>query len=170
MAKPLSRWQFVAGKFLGSLIAGWAAFVIFLAVFLGMAVLKGGHFSAGVAIETAYLFLMNLLVLAAMASGLSYYLTTAANVTTSVIVYLLMNTYGAALKDSAQSLTWASRSLAEVFYYLLPHFEFFDIRQRFIHEWGPLPVTLFPILTAYAVLYALIFLFAGCLKFRRQNL
>ena len=159
LAKPISRAQFIIGKFLGSFFAGSILFLIFYGLFMLIASIKGGPFPMVMVVETAYLFLLCLMVLSAMASGLSYYLTVAANVTVTLIVYLLINTYGPGLKDTAQG-----------FYYLLPHFEFFDLRQRFIHAWGPVSLGLVLFLTAYAIVYSLIFLMLGWLKLRKESL
>lgn len=168
LAKPISRFEFVLGKFLGSFFAGAACFTIFYAVFLLVVLQKGGGFSPIPAFQTFYLFLLSLLVLAAMAGSFSYYLTMAANVTTSIIIYLLVNTYGSGLKESAGHLLAGSRVLTDTLYYCLPHFEFFDLRQRFIHDWEPISAPLLLFLTVYAVIYVNFFLLLGWIKFRKQ--
>jgi len=171
LAKPISRMSFIAGKFLGSFAAGAACFSIFYALFILVAWHKtGGGLPPVVAAQAFYLFLLNLLVFAAMVSGLSYYLTVGANVTASIIVYLLINTYGPGLREATKDLFWPARYLGEFVYYFLPHFEFFDLRQRFIHGWEALPPALAALLTLYAFLYAFLFLFLGWLKVRRQFL
>ncbi|MEI8345634.1 MAG: hypothetical protein WCG06_06140, partial [Candidatus Omnitrophota bacterium] len=84
--------------------------------------------------------------------------------------YLLMNVYGAGLRQSCQKLFWFNRWLGDFFYFILPHFEFFDLRQRFVHEWEPLPARLVIFLTLYAFGYALFFLGLGWARFRKQFL
>jgi len=171
LAKPVSRISFITGKFLGSFAAGAACFSIFYAVFITVAWHKaGGGLSVLVAAQAFYLFLLNLFVFSAMVSGLSYYFTVGANVTSSIIVYLLINTYGPGLRDETAHLFWPARYLGEFVYYFLPHFEFFDLRQRFIHGWEALSPALAALLTLYAFLYAFLFLFLGWLKMRRQFL
>ena len=105
-----------------------------------------------------------------MVSGLSHYLTVGANVTASVILYLLINTYGPGLRQETAGLVWPARLAGDFLYFFLPHFEFFDLRQRFIHGWEALSPGLAALLTLYAFLYVFIFLFAGWLKFRRRPL
>ncbi|MBI3251805.1 MAG: ABC transporter permease [Candidatus Omnitrophica bacterium] len=160
LSKPIRRGRFVIGKFLGSFLAGASAFLIFYVLFLAVASAKGGGLASGTAVQTAYLFLLNLMVVAAMASGFSYYLTVSANVSVTLILYLLMGAYGQTLKGRA----WAA------LYYCLPHFEFFDLRQRFIHEWGPISAGLVFFLTCYAAVYTAIFLLLGALKLQRHSL
>ena len=156
MAKPIRRFEFVLGKFLGSLLGGSAAFFIFYLIFILIVKTKAESFSTQMAGQTLYLFLLNLVVVSAMASGFSYYLTLGANVSVSMILYLLMDTYGPNLKGGAA--------------YFLPHFEFFDLRQRFIHGWPPVSMHLVGFLTAYALVYSTLFLTLGWLKFRKQPL
>ncbi len=170
LAKPVRRSQFVLGKFLGSLLAGTACFLVFYLVFIFFALSKTAMLSPILLFETFYLFFLNLLVLTAMTSGLSYTLTVSANVLISLIIYFLINTYGFSLKEAAAGLPLVSRWLTVVIYYAMPHFECFDLRDRFIHGWNTVPLGLILFLTAYALLYAGFFLFIGWLKFRKQPL
>lgn len=157
IAKPLSRSEFVMGKFIGSFIASAACFTIYFAVFVFIAYQKAGTVSWVLATQTYYLYLLNLMVLSAMVSGLSYYLTTSANVTVSLLGWFLMNAFGAGLNG-------------QFIYYVLPHYEFFDMRQRFIHDFNPLSIWLIGILTAYAFFYAMFFVTLGYMGFRRRFL
>ncbi len=169
LAKPISRLQFILGKFLGSLLAGWSAFSIFYVFFLAIVHVKGGGLvSPLLATQVFYLFLLCLMIVSAMASAFSYVLTVSANVTLTITLYLLINTYGAVLKKASQHLIWLSRSLGEALYYLMPHFEFFDLRQRFIHEWAPLSFGLMGFLTLYALIYTGLFIFLSWIFLRKR--
>ena len=169
LAKPISRFQFILGKFLGSLFAGWLAFIIFYGIFIFMICVKSqAPVSFVLAAQTFYLFLLCLMTVAAMASAFSYVLTVSANVTLSISFYILINTYGPGLKKASQSLFWLSHWMGELFYYALPHFEFFDLRQRFINEWKPLSVPLLGFLTLYALAYIALFLLMSLLFFRKR--
>lgn len=170
LAKPVSRMQFVTGKFAGAFLAGSSCFIIFYAVFLAVVWAKAGALSWVLAFQAFYLFALNLAVVAAMASAFSYYLTLSASVSMTLVLYLLINTYGPGLKEASERLFWLSRWLGKAVYYLLPHFEFFDLRQRFIHDGGPIPLKLVAFLTGYAAVYTFIFLFLAWLKFRKESL
>jgi len=186
LAKPLSRFEFVAGKFIGSFLAGAASFLIFYLIFLGVTWHKaetpqlfdmaapshGGALSWILAFQAAYLFLLNLWVIASMASGFSYYLTTSANVSISLVLYVLINTYGPGLNSvgAQHAVPVLFQIMAKIFYYFLPHFEFFDLRQRFIHAWEPVSGGLLLFLTAYALVYAFIFLILGWMKLEKTSL
>ncbi len=170
LAKPISRGQFVAGKFLGSLFSGWAAFTIFYGFFIAILWAKAGSLSAVSAMQVYYLFLLSLSVLAAMTSALSYALTVSANVTLTLILYLLINTYGPGLREAGEKLTPLMRFFYDAVYYFLPHFEFFDMRQRFVHEWAPVSAGLLGFLTLYALFYSAFFLMLGWMALRRRPL
>ncbi len=169
LAKPISRFQFILGKFLGALFAGWASFTLFYALFLAVIQAKSGEGFSWVLAAQAYgLFLLCLMTVAAMACTFSYFLTVSANVTLTLSLYLLINTYGAGLKASGGKLFWLSRWMAAFLYYAMPHFEFFDLRQRFVHGWQPLSTGLVFFLALYALAYAAIFLLVSVLLLRKR--
>lgn len=170
MAKPISRLHFVLGKYIGSLFAGTLCFLVFYSLFLFFSISKAHPLSIAMAVETFYLFFLNLMILTAMTSGFSYSLTVSANVTISLFLYILVNTYGLMLKEVSSGFFWLNRWLAVGFYYGMPHFEFFDIRQRFIHGWPPISLKLLVFLTGYAVFYTLFFLCLGWFRFRKRSL
>ena len=170
LAKPVSRAQFVLGKWLGSFLAGASAFAVFYALFLGIVWVKAGGLSGPLAAQAFYLFLLNLLVLSAMASAFSYRLTVSANVTISLVLYVLVNTYGATLRESASGFSAPMRLACDALYFSCPHFEFFDLRQRFIHDWPALSVGMLGVLTLYAVVYAAAFLFWACAAIKKRSL
>ena len=170
LSKPVSRAHFVIGKFAGSFAAGVSAFALFYAAFLAVLTSKAGTLSWPVAGQTFYLFALNLMVFCAMVSAFSYLLTVSANVTVSLTVYFLVSLYGAHLKETAESFSMPLRAVCEAIYYAFPHFEFFDLRQRFIHGWGTVPAPLVGFLTLYAACYTAFFLLAAYVSFRRRPL
>lgn len=170
MSKPITRFHFVAGKFLGSFFAGLSVFIIFYGLFLAVAGQKSASLSWSIVLQAGYLFILSLFVMTAMASGLSYYLTTSANVSICLVLYLLMMTYGASLKEVTQHLNVVSSTIGKIFYYALPHLEFFDLRQRLIHGWPPVSMAILIFLTAYALICASAFLILGALRFSRARL
>ena len=170
LAKAIHRHEFILGKYLGSLAAGSASFLAFYTVFVCFAFFKAGSLDAGMTLQTFYLFVLSLAILAAMACGLSFYMTVGANVTVTLLIYILINTYGAGLKASAAAMSAVSQAVSITIYYALPHFEFFDVRQRFIHGWEPVAPTPVLFLTLYAAGYAALFLGLGWAGFRRRTL
>ncbi len=169
-AKPIRRSQFVLGKYLGAFFAGGAAFTIFYVFFLTIVWSKVGQISLVLAFQAFYLFLLNLMLVSAMASFFSYGLTVSANVTISLVIYILISTYGVGLRESAGGFSLPVRWACEALYFSWPHFEFFDLRHRFIHDWPGLSPVLLAALTAYALFYTIVFLILGSLSIRRRPL
>jgi H+/gluconate symporter-like permease len=85
---------------------------------------------------------------------LSLYLSTAANVGVSMILYFGASWFGATFPA----------------YILLPHPELFDIKEKIVHTWDIVPAWAFTFLIIYAFIYTAIFLSAAYLGFRRRNL
>lgn len=168
MAKPVTRGQFVAGKFAAAFCAGGSAFLIFYSVFIGVSMTSTDPAGGIILFQTGYLYLLGLAVLAALSSSFSYFMTFGANVSASFIVYLTMMFYGEGLDLFAEHAGMIPKYFGKLLYYALPHFEFFDIRTRLIHDWPALPWSLIGILTAYAGVMCAFLLFAAWLKFRKQ--
>jgi hypothetical protein len=62
------------------------------------------------------------------------------------------------------------QTILSVIYFMIPHLEWYDIRDRVIYDhaavaWGPMGLV-----TLYAVAYAGLFLFLAWLVFRRKGL
>ncbi len=160
LAKPVHRREFVLGKFLGSAAAGAGCFLIYYAIFILVVSLKMGLPDPVTAVETAALFILSLMMLAALATCLSFYMTVGASVSVSLLLFGLMTLYGPVLSG-------VGRGAGAVFYYLLPHFELFDMRQRLVHGLGPVSWHVLAALALYALTYMALFLFAGWAKFKK---
>jgi DMSO/TMAO reductase YedYZ heme-binding membrane subunit len=55
-------------------------------------------------------------------------------------------------------------------YYVVPHVEIFDVRERVIHGWEPVPWIPVGLASAYALAYMALLLAASALWFRRKPL
>ena len=170
LSKPISRAHFVAGKFFGSFASGVSAFALFYALFLAIVRWKAGGLDWPVAAQAFFLFSLNLMVFSAMVSALSYSFTVSANVTVSLVLYLLISLYGADLRETAGTLSIPVRAACLLVYYAFPHFEFFDLRQRLVHGWEGVSAPLLGMLTLYALFYTAFFLLVAYLSFRRRPL
>jgi hypothetical protein len=54
-------------------------------------------------------------------------------------------------------------------YYLLPHFELFDLRQRLVHDWGPAPWPVVAGVLLYGALMSATFVLLAWLGYRRRR-
>lgn len=169
LSKPVSRAQFVAGKFFGCFAAGCATLALFFLAAVGFTAARSTDMSLAAALQTFYLFCLSIGVLAALSLFFSFFMTTGANVSVSLLLYFLMSVYGVSLHASAAKApapgSWLIRAAETV----LPHFGFFDMRQRFIHGWPPVSAGLVAVITLYALSYAAAALIAAWLVFRKKD-
>ena len=117
------------------------------------------EFQWGLAFQTYFVFVLGLGILTALTLFLSLLVTPAAAVSIGVSFYGIMNLYGFYWSSNARQLPPLSRALSTVACYALPHLEFFDMRQRFVHDWPALQPGLLLFLFLYAACYVALFLF-----------
>jgi ABC-type transport system involved in multi-copper enzyme maturation permease subunit len=171
LAKPVRRWEFLLGKFVGLL----------LTLSVNTAAMAAGLFAAlyyvkhsldradGVALVAIYFILLKLALVVALALLFSCYTTpllailfTAGLYVSGLFVKEMRGLHGETLAPAVQTfLRWLS--------YLLPNFENFDVMASAAHG-RHIPGTLILHNTAYAVLYCAIVLAAASVIFSRRNL
>jgi len=171
LAKPVTRAQMILGKFVGCwVVAGFALLVLYL--FFG--VVSGLREQAW---PVAHFFLAALLhwlllgiVIAMTLLGSVVLSAPSVNWTVTLIVVIGILFVGEHLNKVAGRLHEPGGSMVRTVYYLIPHLEWFDIRDLLIYN-KPLP----PLLalggaTVYAAIYMAFFLYASWLVFRRKPL
>ena len=60
------------------------------------------------------------------------------------------------------------RTVVECLYYVIPHLEFYDLRDLVVHNWPLIEWTYIGLALLYALVYMTVFLIAACLVFRRK--
>lgn len=169
LAKPLTRGELIAGKWLGS----WCSVVLATAVFYILVALvvelRGGTFGWASLGQAWFLQAVGLAAVAALGIALSTRLTYGAAVT---YTYVAM---GASLLVVPQvprflvSETGFRANALLVLYYAFPHFDLFDMRLRVVHERGMLSWSTFGILVAYGGVLTAIFLVVGWMAYRKKR-
>ena len=161
LAKPISRFEFVAGKWLGAWGAAAVALLAFYLLVAGLVLARGGTLSAAALAQAYLLHAAALAVVAALGILLSARLTRDA---AAVLGYVLTGSAFVIL-PRIPTLLAAQQGAGNVglwiFYYLMPHFELFDMRRRLVHDFGPAPWPAAAAVLAYgAVLTALLLVLA----------
>jgi hypothetical protein len=77
---------------------------------------------------------------------------------------------GRHLNKVADGLTEPLSSIVYTLYFLIPHLEFFDLRDFVIHGWGTVPWGACVLATLYGLIYSGIFLLSAWIAFRRKAL
>lgn len=170
LAKPLSRGRFVLGKFFGGFAVSSIAFTVFFAVyaFFYVGSAKGG--SPLLLVQGFFLGILFLCLVSALAIFFSNFLTMSATVTFVFLLYAVISGFSDTFRDAVLFSKGASSVFSALVYYLIPHFDFYDMRVRITHAWDPLPWVVVLAITAYTLVYSFLLLhFAGIL-FKRRSL
>jgi ABC-type transport system involved in multi-copper enzyme maturation permease subunit len=168
LAKPVRRWQFILGKYLG-LVAIVAANLMFItAVLVVMLLIYSQQFDP-MLLFAAAMTMLEMLVLAAFATLFA--------VLTRPILGSLMTLAVFVVGHMSEDLWMLSRALPGAFtrgviafvYYLVPNLERFDFKNEVVHG-----LAIPPAAVSWACLYALVFvtvvLFLADLRFQGKDL
>jgi ABC-type transport system involved in multi-copper enzyme maturation permease subunit len=171
LAKPVSRNQMIVGKFVGCWIACAMVLVVF---YLFFGVISGAreHLWPIVPYLQALLFHWIFLgiIIAMVLFGSLVFSAISANATICFIVILGIMLLGGHLNQLAGRMQGISATITAAVYYIIPHLEFYDLRDWIIHDrgivaWGP-----WFIAVAYGMIYSAIFLGLACVTFRKKAL
>lgn len=169
LAKPLSRAELIAGKWLGCWSIVTAATVAFYALVFAVVAVKSGSFvlpsvaqaiilhSAAIAVFTAIALFFSCRMNNDAAVSLSYILSAASILVVPQIPELLTRETG------------ITGGLLMMMYNLLPHFEVFDMRERLVHNYGPAGWTPVALAFTYGVAVTGIFLFLAWFSYRNKK-
>ncbi len=168
LSKPIPRWTFVVGKYLG-LLATLAIEVGFLVLLYTLMMSLRQGFPAPVVFVSAGMLMVELALLTAWATlfSASSSPTTAAAFTLSVFVI------GHLADDiwlfGNQAASPGMRTAARALYWALPNFEVLSIREAAVHE-GPVPWARMGPALAYGLSYTAAVLVAAVMVFERTEL
>ncbi len=136
LAKPASRFEFLAGKYLG-LMATLALMVVLMAMFLTTLML-GLHIFRG----EVYALCLALIVELGFVTAMAFLFSTMTSGTLAALYtgcLFLLGHQGALIRafaDSERKLSAFNYYGGHVLYYLLPHFEIFDFKSQVLYGQG----------------------------------
>lgn len=155
LAKPVGRGGFIFGKFLGTVFISLISLSMFYLVFVASLLIRKVFSTPWALIfEGYYLHALLLLFISSISIFLSLFLTPSANISVSLLLYFGSSWFGISAPG----------------YIFLPHMELFDIKEKIIHTQEIIPGWIILFLSVYAVCYALLFLYASYLVFRKRDL
>jgi ABC-type Na+ efflux pump permease subunit len=169
LARPVTRFEFLAGKWLGTWsLVGVATAAFYVMVWI-MAALRGGAFAPTVLAQALALHLGFLAVV--IAAGLLF--STRLNADAAGALTALSSLASFALVPRipeiiAYAAGWRQIALL-IFYHVLPRLEIFDLRQRLVHNWGPAPAGAFFLVLAYAAVETALLLLLAWLLYRNKR-
>lgn len=169
LSKPIGRGELLIGKFFGASIAASLALLLFYAGYCLLTLIKSESMGGVVLIEALFLHLLFAFLLTSMTLLGSMLLTPSANVTVCLLLTGGMLLYGNSLSQMATEASAPASWFLKFLHFILPHFEFFDLRLRLVHDWSA--VSIWPMLgvTLYTVLYTTAILVAATFIFRTKR-
>jgi Cu-processing system permease protein len=171
LAKPVSRWDVMLGKFLGCWAAAGFALIVFYTFF---AVISGARENAWPLAQYFQALWLHWIfcgvVIALVLLGSVVFAAPSSNATICFVVILGILILGRHLNRLAVSQPPPLGFLLSLIYYVLPHLEFFDVRDLIIHSAPLVPWWAFGVATLYGLFYTAAFLALGWIRFRRLSL
>jgi len=170
LAKPISRTHFILGKFLGSFLISTITFTIFYAFYLLVISSKGEGVTLVLAIQAYMLSVLLLAMLSSITICFSLFFTVSANIAMVFMLYFVISWYNGILRNLIVSSTQKIAYFYNILYYLLPHFEFYDIKTRLVHMWDPLPLWVMMAIFLYTTIYVSFIIWIANTFFRKKTL
>lgn len=171
LAKPVSRGQVVTGKFLGCWLAVGIALFVFYVFFVLISASREHYWPMANFFQAFWLQWVMLAVVISLALfGSVVFSAPSANVTISFFVVLGILLLGGHLNEVALQQGQPLRAITYTFYFLIPHLEWFDVRDLVIYDWPAVPWLDCLLASLYAAVYTTLFLFSTWLVFRRKGL
>jgi ABC-type transport system involved in multi-copper enzyme maturation permease subunit len=169
LAKPVTRNQFVIGKFFGCWFASGLALVLFYVFFGVVAGAKEHEWPVlnYVQAMTLHWFLLGV-VCALTVLGSIVFAAPSSTTTITLIASVGILLMGRHLNKVALRLEEPGQTLLYAVYFAIPHLELFDVRDLIVHNWGLIRWEIWAGALAYGAVYSAIFLALACLLFRRK--
>jgi len=171
LAKPVTRAQFLLGKFLGCWLAVGLALVFFYLFFALMSATREQQWPVLNYLQAAWLHWVMLgVVIAFTLLGSIVFAAPSSNGTICFVAAVGILMLGRHLNQVALGLPEPWQSGLYLVYYVIPHLELFDVRELVIHNWELIAWSDVALATLYGAAYAAFFLAAAWLVFRRRPL
>lgn len=171
LAKPVTRGQVILGKFLGCWLASGTALAVF---YLFFAIITGSREHYWPVLDYVQAFLLQWTMLGIVTAmtllGSILFAAPSSTVTILFIVAGGILFVGRHLNTVALHNPEPMRSIIYTVYFLIPHLELFDVRERVVNDWGLVSWLACGLATLYAAAYTGLFLLLTWLAFRRKSL
>ncbi len=170
LARPVTRGEVLLGKWLGAWTAAVAATFVFYALVVGVVFLRGGTMHP---VTLAQGFILHMAALAVLGAAAMLFSTRMNFDAAAACTYILVAACFILAPRVPEMLVYQSGAAGAVLfalYYALPHLELFDLRMRMVHDWGPIPLSVWLTVLAYGLVWSALLLAAAWLAYRRKPL
>lgn len=171
LAKPVTRANVLAGKFAGCWFACGLALVLFYVFFAVVSGSREGQWPLLQYVQALWLqWMMLSVVVSLVLLGSVVFTAPSSNATICFVVVLGILLLGRHLNQVALQQSEPLRSVVYTIYFLIPHLEWYDIRDFMVYEHPLVPWVDCGLATLYALVYSGFLLFATWVVFRRKPL
>jgi len=171
LAKPVTRWQVVLGKFAGCWLACGLALLVFYVFFTIVSGSKESHWPILQLLQAIWLqWVMLAVVVALVLLGSVVFAAPSSNGTICFVVVLGILLLGRYLNQVALREPEPLRSIVYGIYFLIPHLEWYDIREFIVYNHALIGWVSCGLASLYAAVYVTLLLFATWLVFRHKPL
>jgi ABC-type transport system involved in multi-copper enzyme maturation permease subunit len=169
LAKPVSRFEFIIGKWLGAFFATLFATVLFYIVLFFFVFIKGSSFHFLLAFQAITLHIWFLALIAALAMLFSTGLNADASITLTMIVSAAAYIVLPRVPDLLFLVDGIQYDGLLILFYLLPHFELFDFRRRMVYDSNQIGWMNWLGIQGYALVFVMLFLFLAWLIYKNKR-
>jgi ABC-type transport system involved in multi-copper enzyme maturation permease subunit len=171
LAKPVSRGQVIAGKFLGCWLATGIALVVFYFFFAVIASSREHTWPVATYLQAAWMQWFLLAIVTAMVLlGSLYFAAPSSTSTISFIIVGGIMLLGGHLKVIALQQPEPMQGLLTIIYFCMPHLEWYYLSDFVVYNMGSVPWVKIVLATLYAATWTGFFLVLAWVGFRRKNL
>jgi len=167
ISKPVARWQFILGKFLGLITTVSLLLGGMTVLFVVINVIVAESFNSQLLVAILLTWMEMVLL-----TALSVLMSTIASPILGAIFSLLLYVIGHASADVKDLATrfgsGTLRAISDVVYYALPNLEYLNVRSKVTHG-VQIDVAYVAFASSYALLYSLVFLVIAVLVFERKE-
>ncbi len=167
VSKPIRRWEFIVGKYLGLALTLFVEVVVMSIGFFLMVIYAGGSFPSILFVAIGLIYI-ELLFLTAIAVFFSSFSTPTLSGLFTLSAYIIGHLTEDIKRFGEESESAMVKSASEFLYYLLPNLENFNIKNQAVHgvAIGGGEVAL---VIVYGVIYISLILFASTVIFQGRD-
>jgi len=169
LGKPLSRFEFIVGKWIGTWTVACFATLLFYFLTVLVTALKGGAFSVPAITQGFILHCFALGIMTALGILCSTRMSSDAALSMTLTVTAAAFVVSPRVSELVAKSSGAHAILLDVIYHVLPHFEALDMRTRIVHNYGPIAANVFFTAIAYALVMAFTIIVIAWLAYRNKR-
>jgi ABC-type transport system involved in multi-copper enzyme maturation permease subunit len=169
LAKPITRFELIVGKWLGAWTIVAAATAVFYAMVSAVSLARGAELNAVAVLQGYVLHTAALAIISALALALSTRLNPDAAVTLAYVLTGASFFVVPRIPAFIPQATGVAPTALLILYHALPHFEIFDMRQRIVYAYGPASWGLLATILIYGLLVTAFFVLVAWLGYRNKR-